>query len=87
MTARVGNEHFPGLYDGAVDWEGTLWTEDGPNLFTFLLPALAAYPDWAAGDAAAGAAILDAGFADGPQALWPFHYQVYWDLTQRIYRE
>ncbi|HEX7744614.1 MAG TPA: tannase/feruloyl esterase family alpha/beta hydrolase [Micromonosporaceae bacterium] len=85
--ARWQAEHFPGLYDGAVDWEGTLWTEDGPNLFTFLPPTLAAYPKWAAGDAAAGAAILDAGFADGSQALWPFHYQVYWDLTQRIYRE
>jgi Tannase and feruloyl esterase/3HB-oligomer hydrolase (3HBOH) len=85
--ARWQAEHFPSLYDGAVDWEGTLWTEDGPNLFTFLPPALAAYPKWAAGDAAAEAAILEAGFADGSQALWPFHYQVYWDLTQRIYRE
>jgi hypothetical protein len=85
--ARWQAEHFPGLYDGAVDWEGTLWTEDCPNLFTFLPPALAAYPRWAAGDPQAEAAILAAGFADGSQALWPFHYQVYWDLTQRIYRE
>jgi hypothetical protein len=85
--ARWQAEHFPGLFDGAVDWEGTLWTEDGPNLLTFLPPALAAYPRWAAGDPQAAAVMLEAGFADGSQALWPFHYQVYWDLTQRIYRE
>jgi hypothetical protein len=77
--ARWQAEHVPGLYDGAVDWEGTLWTEDGPNLFTFLPAALTAYPR--------EAPMLAAGFADGSQALWPFHHQVYWDLTQRIYRE
>ena len=85
--ARWQAEHAGWLYDGAVDWEGTLFTPDGPNLFTFLPPALRAYPRYVAGDPTAEAAMLAAGFADGSQALWPFHYQVYWDLTQRIYRE
>jgi hypothetical protein len=72
-------EHNPWLFDGGVDWEGTLFTADGPNLFTFLPPALRAYP---AGD---HQAMLDAGFAPGSEFLWDFHYRVYWDLTQRIY--
>ena len=29
----------------------------------------------------------DAGFAPGSEFLWDYHYRVYWDLTQRIYRE
>ncbi|SDI65873.1 3HB-oligomer hydrolase (3HBOH) [Actinokineospora alba] len=80
-------ENRPGLYDGGVDWEGTLWTEEGPNMFTSLPAAIRHYPAYAAGDPAAHQAILDAGFAPGSEFLWPFHHQVYWDLTQRIYRE
>ncbi|WP_432866662.1 3-hydroxybutyrate oligomer hydrolase family protein [Microbispora rosea] len=74
-------ENRPDLFDGGVDWEGTLFTADGPNLLTFLPPALRAY---AKGDAAGVAA---AGFAPESDFLWPFHYQYYWDLTQRLYRE
>ncbi|MGH3730565.1 MAG: tannase/feruloyl esterase family alpha/beta hydrolase [Micromonosporaceae bacterium] len=81
-------ERHPGLYDGGVDWEGTLFTADGPNLFTSLPPALRHYPRYrATGDPAAHQAILDAGFAPGSEPLWDFHYAYYWDLTQRIYRE
>jgi hypothetical protein len=74
-------ENRPGLFDGGVDWEGVLWTADGPNLLTFLPPALRAYP---ANDTAGMAA---AGFSSATSFLWPFHYQYYWDLTQRVYRE
>ncbi len=80
-------ENRPWLYDGGVDWEGTLWRADGPNLLTFLPPALRAYPAYAAGSSSAHQAILDAGFAPGSEFLWDYHYRVYWDLTQRIYRE
>jgi hypothetical protein len=81
-------ENRPGLYDGGIDAEGTLWRPDGPNLFTYLPPVLRAYPSYAAtGDPAAHKAILDAGYTAGSEFLWPFHYQVYWDLTQRVYRE
>lgn len=80
-------ENVPWLYDGGVDWEGTLWTTNGPNLLTFLPPAMKNYPAYAAGSAQAHQAMLDAGYAPGSEFLWPFHHQVYWDLTQRTYRE
>jgi hypothetical protein len=81
-------ENHPELYDGGVDWEGTLWNPGKPSLLTFLPPALRAYPRYAAtGDPAAHADLLAAGFAPGSEFLWDFHYRIYWDLTQRIYRE
>lgn len=80
-------ENRPDLYDGGVDWEGTLLRADGPNLFTYLPTALRAYPRYRAGDGAARQEMLDAGFAPGSEFLWDLHYDVYWDLTQRIYRE
>ncbi|MFE0477825.1 tannase/feruloyl esterase family alpha/beta hydrolase [Streptomyces sp. NPDC058947] len=83
-------ENHPELYDGGVDWEGTLWRSDGPTLLDFLPPALRHYPAYAAGGAqaeGARAALHAAGFPAGSEFLWPYHHQVYWDLTQRIYRE
>ncbi|MFF3417619.1 tannase/feruloyl esterase family alpha/beta hydrolase [Streptomyces sp. NPDC002698] len=83
-------ENHPELYDGGVDWEGTLWTSDGPGLLTFLPPALRAYPVYAAGGPGAEAAqeaLHAAGYPAGSEFLWPYHYKTYWDLTQRIYRE
>lgn len=81
-------ENRPGLYDGGIDWEGTLWREDGPNLLTFLPTALRDYPAYAkTGDPRAHAEMLKAGFAPGSEPLWDYHYKVYWDLTQRIYRQ
>ncbi|MFF1642065.1 tannase/feruloyl esterase family alpha/beta hydrolase [Streptomyces sp. NPDC058246] len=83
-------ENHPELYDGGVDWEGALWREDGPNLFTYLPAALRSYPGYAAGGDGAESArqdLLDAGFPAGSEFLWPYHHHYYWDLTQRIYRE
>ncbi|MFI6039481.1 tannase/feruloyl esterase family alpha/beta hydrolase [Streptomyces sp. NPDC051315] len=83
-------ENHPELYDGGVDWEGTLWRSDGPNLFTFLPSALRHHPVHAAGGPAADQARQDmhrAGYPAGSEFLWPFHHRVYWDLTQRVYRE
>ncbi len=40
-------EHHPELYDGGIDWEGTLWTARGPNLLTPLPTAVA----WSTGTA------------------------------------
>ncbi len=81
-------ENHPELYDGGVDWEGTLFDPaPGRNLLSFLPPALKHYPRARAGDAAAHDAIIAAGFAPGSEFLWDDHYAVYWDLTQRTYRE
>ena len=79
-------ENRPELFDGGVDWEGTLFTADGPNLFTYLPTALREYPQ-AEVDPAARQRMYDVGFEPGSEILWPDHYAVYWDLTQRTYRE
>jgi len=79
-------ENRPELFDGGVDWEGTLMTADGPNLFTYLPTALREYPQ-AAVDPAARQRMYDVGFAPGSEVVWADHYAVYWDLTQRSYRE
>ena len=82
-------ENRPDLYDGGVDWEGTLFdSAPGLNLLSFLPPTLKNFPRYrATGDAAAHDAIIAAGFAPGSEFLWDDHYAVYWDLTQRTYRE
>lgn len=90
---RYAIENDAALYDGGVDWEGTLLTRNGPNLFTFLPPALKNFPVYANPAApqserdAAFARIIAAGFPPETAFLWPFYYQVYWDVTQRVYRE
>ena len=53
-------ENRPELYDGGVDWEGTLFTPDGPNLFTYLPTAVR----YTLGDATADD-MYAAGFAPG----------------------
>ncbi|MEU1038483.1 tannase/feruloyl esterase family alpha/beta hydrolase [Streptomyces sp. NPDC005551] len=74
-------ENHPELYDGGVDWEGALWTAEGPSLLTSLPTAVAR---------TLGAADDDdmeaAGFAPGSAFLWPYHEKAYWGVTQKIYR-
>ena len=79
-------ENRPELYDGGVDWEGTLFTANGPNLFTYLPTALREYPQ-ALVQPAARQRMYRVGFEPGSEILWPDHHAVYWDLTQRTYRE
>ena len=85
---RYALENTPQLYDGGVDWEGTLFRAQGPNLLTFLPPMLRNYPEYeATGDQEAYRNIIQAGFKPTSEFLWDEHYTIYWDLTQRIYRE
>jgi hypothetical protein len=79
-------ENRPWLYDGGVDWEGTLFRAEGPNLFTYLPTALREYPQ-AMTNSAARQRMYAVGFEPGSEVLWPDHHAVYWDLTQRTYRE
>ncbi|MER5940091.1 tannase/feruloyl esterase family alpha/beta hydrolase [Streptomyces sp. NPDC001928] len=74
-------ENHPELYDGGVDWEGALWTTDGPNLLTSL-PRAVARMLGSAGDED----LYEVGFARGSEFLWPYHEQAYWGVTQKIYR-
>jgi len=85
---RYALENTPELYDGGVDWEGTLFRAEGPNLLTYLPTALRNYPSYVAtGDREAYRNIVRAGFAPESEFLWRDYYTIYWDLTQRIYRE
>ena len=80
-------ENYADLYDGGVDWEGTLFTRE-VNLFTYLPVALRNYPRYQlTQDEEAHGNMIDAGFEPGSEVVWPDHYAVYWDLTQRSYRE
>ncbi|TCC64823.1 tannase/feruloyl esterase family alpha/beta hydrolase [Kribbella pittospori] len=72
-------ENHPDLYTRGVDLEGTLWTVNGPNLFTFLPPAIRGY------EQQSPELITGAGFDPKSDFLWDYHYTVYWKLTQRIY--
>jgi hypothetical protein len=86
---RYALENTPELYDGGVDWEGTLFLEEGPNLFTYLPVALKNYPECQAQGLSGPACerMIEAGFEPGSEFLWPEHYTEFWDLTQRIFRE
>ncbi|MDC0768661.1 tannase/feruloyl esterase family alpha/beta hydrolase [Streptomyces sp. HD] len=74
-------ENHPELYDGGVDWEGALWTADGPNLLTSLPTAVAHMLGGGRDED-----LYAAGFARGSEFLWPYHEQAYWGVTQKIYR-
>ncbi|MFF6978489.1 tannase/feruloyl esterase family alpha/beta hydrolase [Streptomyces sp. NPDC008343] len=74
-------ENHPELYDGGVDWEGALWTADGPNLLTSLPTAVARILGSARDED-----LYAVGFARGSEFLWPYHEQAYWGVTQKIYR-
>jgi hypothetical protein len=84
-------ENRPGVFDGGVESEGTLFEADN-NLLGLLPTALRAYPVFRdstdpAAKEAARQAMYAAGFEPGSELLWDLHYRIYWDLTQRIYRE
>lgn len=91
----TGKDH---LYDGGVDWEGTLFLATVPpgvvlaepttgyNLFTYLPSALANYPGDVNGDPNAVAALAAVGFNPQSQPLWNYHWTIYWGLTQKVYR-
>lgn len=80
LTRRQLETH-PELYDGGVDWEGALWTADGPSLLTSLPTAVARMLGSARDED-----LYAVGFARGSEFLWPYHEKAYWGVTQKIYR-
>ncbi|MCF1508507.1 tannase/feruloyl esterase family alpha/beta hydrolase [Streptomyces glomeratus] len=74
-------EHHPELYDGGVDWEGALWTVEGPGLLTSLPVAVARILGSARDED-----LYAAGYPRGSEFLWPYHERAYWGVTQKIYR-
>ncbi|MFN2463108.1 MAG: hypothetical protein ABR573_04295, partial [Candidatus Dormibacteria bacterium] len=86
------------LYDGGVDWEGTLLTPTLPAgvvraapttgwiLFNYLPQSLANFPGDTTGDATATANLAAVGFNPESSPLWLYHYVIYWGLTQKVYR-
>ncbi|GGW28030.1 tannase/feruloyl esterase family alpha/beta hydrolase [Streptomyces griseoloalbus] len=74
-------ERHPGLYDGGVDWEGTLWAAGGGQPLRSLPVAVARMFG-----AATDEDMYAAGFARGSEFLWPYHEKAYWGVTQKIYR-
>lgn len=73
------------LYDGGVDWEGTLFSNQ-ENLFSYLPTSLAQYPGNGLGEPSAVQAMTAVGFNPESQPLWNYHWGVYWGLTQKVYR-
>ena len=84
------------LYDGGMDWEGTLFLPQLPksvqtpstgyNLFTTLPTALLNYPGDTLGLPSSVAALQAVGFNPQSQPLWTYHWGIYWGLTQKVYR-
>ncbi|MEU4564919.1 tannase/feruloyl esterase family alpha/beta hydrolase [Actinoplanes sp. NPDC023936] len=79
-------ENRPDLYTGGLDWNALIFTEEISMLRT-LPPALRAYPRYAAGDPAAHAGMIAAGYPAGSEALWNYHHKNQWDFLQRVIRE
>ncbi|HZG62617.1 MAG TPA: tannase/feruloyl esterase family alpha/beta hydrolase [Rubrobacteraceae bacterium] len=85
---RYALENTPELYDGGVDWEGNLFRAEGPNLLTYLPPAVKNYPEYAdTSDEEAFRAIAEAGFPAESEFLWEKYFDTYWKLTLEIYRK
>ncbi|MEU5519981.1 tannase/feruloyl esterase family alpha/beta hydrolase [Streptomyces sp. NPDC052079] len=74
-------ENHPELYDGGVDWEGTLWADRGRHPLLSLPVAVARMYGRATDED-----MYAAGFARGSEFLWPYHEKAYWGVTQKIYR-
>ncbi|MBW3658567.1 MAG: cell wall-binding repeat-containing protein [Actinobacteria bacterium] len=85
---RLAVERYPELFDGGVDWEGTLFTEDGPNLYTYIPPLVEHYPDYrSSGSEEAYRAIVHEGLLPpDSEPIWDNHYSIYWGAVQSTYR-
>jgi alpha/beta hydrolase family protein len=101
LETDTPSDPFGVLYDGGVDWEGTLFVPSLPAgvhldqpttgwiLFNYLPTTLANSPaDECLATCPAGAvsALSAVGFNPESFPLWAYHYGIYWGLTQKVYR-
>ncbi len=85
---RLAVERYPSLFDGGVDWEGTLFRPDAPNLYTYIPPLVRNYPTYrSSGDGDAYDALVHEGrLAPDSEPIWDHHYEIYWGAVQSTYR-
>jgi len=92
-VTRLMMERHPGLYDGAVEWEGVLWHANARHLLTTLPVYVKDYPiycNWR-GDRttrerdAALQRLFDAGLPRASMPFWDVYFMVYWVLSLWLY--
>ena len=101
LETDTTSDQFGVLYSGGVDWEGTLLIPSLPPgvvldqpttgwiLFNYLPATLANSPlDECLATCPAGAVSALSAVGLNPESfpLWLYHYNIYWGLTQKIYR-
>lgn len=85
---RLALERYPELFDGGVDWEGTLFQPEAPNLYTYIPPLVRNYPTYRSnGDETAYRALVHEGMVPpDSEPIWDNHYEIYWGSVQSTYR-
>lgn len=85
---RIALEQHPDIYDGGIDWEGTLFEESDTNLFDTIPALLREYPAVRAGDRgeAYRRFIHDGLVPPDSEPVWDQHYTIYWSPVASAYR-
>ncbi|MBW3618889.1 MAG: cell wall-binding repeat-containing protein [Actinobacteria bacterium] len=84
---RLAVERYPELFDGAVDWEGTLMHAPGPNLYTYIPPMFRGYQRYRAGDESGYWEMVHEGLLPpDSEPIWDNHNSIYWGAVQSTYR-
>lgn len=85
---RLALERHPELFDAGVDWEGTIFTPEGPHIYTYIPPLLQAYPEYStSGDEDAYRKLVHEGrVPPHSEPVWEHHYNIYWGTVASAYR-
>jgi hypothetical protein len=84
---RLAVERYPEIFDGGIDWEGTLIQPDVPNIFTDIPVALQNYLAARAGSQDAFNAMVHQGHLPPDSSrVWDQHNLIYWGPVASAYR-